>query len=587
MCTPAATARWGRRGTSFSAEPRASNAGVAARQFVVLENGFGLGVNFLATWQAWRDDPARPRRAALRLDRTASAAGGLVRRTRRRRNCGTSPRSSPRSGRSPIAGLHRCEFEQGRVVLTLALGDARALAPELRLGADALFLDGFAPDRNPEMWEPSLLRSLARLARRDCRVATWSTARARARRACGRGFRQLELAAGFASKRQMLVGRYAPRYVVRRHEPPDRVRGRAQRGRGRRRPGRGRLRARARATRLERPRDRFGAVRQRRVGAAMGADAPAVRRRRQPARALDARGRRVPRRVRSNASRRTACIAASRCGNATGSSSWSTRPRGNAGVRRSPRSGCRAEFVQWMDAEQATASPRRASRHGRACGGPTAAWSRPRTGSAHCSTHPSITFVQAPVGRGRAARRRLARARHARRKLVAHAPLVIVAAALDTPRLVASTVLPVQPVPGQVTFVRADALQSLQAGLGGDGTLLRAPDGRLAGRRDLRDVARRSERAARRTDGRAQQPRAAGAAAGASGGRARRRPLWRPALRRARSPAVRGRGGRRGGRPGTRAARRALRRPAAPRRLCTPRSPTARADSRSLRWPPN
>ncbi|HWH81019.1 MAG TPA: oxidoreductase, partial [Burkholderiaceae bacterium] len=28
-------------------------------RFVVLETGFGLGNNFLATWQAWRDDPQR------------------------------------------------------------------------------------------------------------------------------------------------------------------------------------------------------------------------------------------------------------------------------------------------------------------------------------------------------------------------------------------------------------------------------------------------------------------------------------------------------------------------------------------------
>jgi tRNA 5-methylaminomethyl-2-thiouridine biosynthesis bifunctional protein len=63
---------------------------------------------------------------------------------------------------------------------------------------------------------------------------------------------------------------------------------------------------------------------------------------------------------------------------------------------------------------------------------------------------------------------------------VARAPLVVVAAAGESPRLIASKALPFQSVPGQVTFVLADALQSLQAGLGGDGTLLRAPDGRLA-----------------------------------------------------------------------------------------------------------
>src|SRR5829696_7326528 len=30
--------------------------------FVVLETGFGLGLSFLAAWEAWRADPARPRR---------------------------------------------------------------------------------------------------------------------------------------------------------------------------------------------------------------------------------------------------------------------------------------------------------------------------------------------------------------------------------------------------------------------------------------------------------------------------------------------------------------------------------------------
>jgi tRNA 5-methylaminomethyl-2-thiouridine biosynthesis bifunctional protein len=63
---------------------------------------------------------------------------------------------------------------------------------------------------------------------------------------------------------------------------------------------------------------------------------------------------------------------------------------------------------------------------------------------------------------------------------VARAPLVIVAAAGESPRLLASRILPFQSVPGQVTFVRAAALDSLRAGLGGDGTLLRAPDGQLA-----------------------------------------------------------------------------------------------------------
>ena len=33
-----------------------------SRVFTVLETGFGLGLNFLATWTAWRADSARPER---------------------------------------------------------------------------------------------------------------------------------------------------------------------------------------------------------------------------------------------------------------------------------------------------------------------------------------------------------------------------------------------------------------------------------------------------------------------------------------------------------------------------------------------
>jgi tRNA 5-methylaminomethyl-2-thiouridine biosynthesis bifunctional protein len=33
-----------------------------SERFVVLDTGFGIGANFLATWNAWRDDPQRSER---------------------------------------------------------------------------------------------------------------------------------------------------------------------------------------------------------------------------------------------------------------------------------------------------------------------------------------------------------------------------------------------------------------------------------------------------------------------------------------------------------------------------------------------
>jgi tRNA 5-methylaminomethyl-2-thiouridine biosynthesis bifunctional protein len=42
-------------------------------RFVILETGFGAGINFLVTWQAWRRDATR---CARLLDREASVRAG-------------------------------------------------------------------------------------------------------------------------------------------------------------------------------------------------------------------------------------------------------------------------------------------------------------------------------------------------------------------------------------------------------------------------------------------------------------------------------------------------------------------------------
>lgn len=187
-------------------------------QFVVLEAGFGLGLNFMVTWQAWRDDAQRPARlhyVAVELhpvtadDLVAAAPAAL----------GPMAQALARQWPPPLAGLHRLEFEGGRVVLTLALGDARRLLPRLVVGADAIYLDGFAPARNPQMWEPALLKAIGRCARPGARLATYTTARAVRDALASAGF-ELEVRAGYADKREMLAARYAPRWRTRRHEPP-------------------------------------------------------------------------------------------------------------------------------------------------------------------------------------------------------------------------------------------------------------------------------------------------------------------------------------------------------------------------------
>jgi tRNA 5-methylaminomethyl-2-thiouridine biosynthesis bifunctional protein len=187
-------------------------------QFVIAETGFGLGVNFLATWHAWREDPVRSRRLHfVSVERHPVDAANLLR---------FAPvellalaRQLAAAWPLPLPGLHRCTFENDSVVLTVGFGEGSDLLRQIVAGVDAFFLDGFAPDRNPELWTPQVMKSLARLARDDASVATWSTARS-VREALGAAGFETVVAAGFGRKRQMLHGRFAPRWRMRRHEPP-------------------------------------------------------------------------------------------------------------------------------------------------------------------------------------------------------------------------------------------------------------------------------------------------------------------------------------------------------------------------------
>jgi len=91
------------------------------------------------------------------------------------------------------------------VVLTLFFGDARRLLPKLRARADAFYLDGFSPDRNPELWSPRIFSSLARLATSGATLATWTVAAAVREALSAAGF-AIEKAPGYAGKRGMSRG---------------------------------------------------------------------------------------------------------------------------------------------------------------------------------------------------------------------------------------------------------------------------------------------------------------------------------------------------------------------------------------------
>ena len=189
-------------------------------RFVVLETGFGLGNNFLGTWAAWRDDPRRCDRLwFVSIDKHPPTLADLAR--AHEGSAEAALAQALQDAWPPLTpNLHTLAFDGGRVTLLLALGDAAQWLPEIVARVDAFYLDGFAPERNPAMWDARLFKGLGRLAAPGATAATWSVARS-VRDGLRRAGFIVERAPGFGDKREMTVARFEPRFMPR--PPPGRV----------------------------------------------------------------------------------------------------------------------------------------------------------------------------------------------------------------------------------------------------------------------------------------------------------------------------------------------------------------------------
>ena len=176
-------------------------------RFVVGELGFGTGLNILALMDLWR----RTRRAEAQLQ-VFSVEAFPMPAGDARRALGPWPEIADLAdgllARWPrrAQGFHRLAFAELGVTLDLALMDAAEALEAWDGHADAWFLDGFSPSRNPRMWTQAVLAGVARRSAPAARVATFTVAGAVRRGLEAQGF-QVEKKPGFAAKRERLEAR--------------------------------------------------------------------------------------------------------------------------------------------------------------------------------------------------------------------------------------------------------------------------------------------------------------------------------------------------------------------------------------------
>lgn len=186
--------------------------------FVIGETGFGTGLSFLSSWQLWQQNA--PEDSFLHY---LSVEKAPLRPTDLARSLALWPELTLLADElvqqyPPVlhSGFHHLIFAEGRVRLTLIIGEACEGLEQLlqsshpahrrpQRGVDAWFLDGFSPAKNPDMWRPKLFALVQELSAPEATVATFAAATTVKRGLKQHGF-QIKTGKGFGRKREMVYG---------------------------------------------------------------------------------------------------------------------------------------------------------------------------------------------------------------------------------------------------------------------------------------------------------------------------------------------------------------------------------------------
>ncbi|MFC6669736.1 bifunctional tRNA (5-methylaminomethyl-2-thiouridine)(34)-methyltransferase MnmD/FAD-dependent 5-carboxymethylaminomethyl-2-thiouridine(34) oxidoreductase MnmC [Marinobacterium aestuariivivens] len=176
--------------------------------FTVAETGFGTGLNFLCARALWLERaPQDARLHFISVEKFPLSREDLARALAHWPGFRDGGEQLLAQYPPPVAGFHRLVLDEGRIVLTLMLGDAIDRYRELEARVDAWFLDGFAPSKNPDMWQPELFGQMARLSHAGTTLATFTAAGFVRRGLQAVGF-EMEKVPGFGRKREMLRGQH-------------------------------------------------------------------------------------------------------------------------------------------------------------------------------------------------------------------------------------------------------------------------------------------------------------------------------------------------------------------------------------------
>lgn len=174
--------------------------------FCIVETGFGTGLNFLAACRLWlNSSTAHQRLHYVACEKYPLSLAQLQQAQQMWPELAALSEELCAQYGHLGHGFHRWQLFQQRVVFSLFVGDIADFSQQFYGYADAWFLDGFAPAKNPDMWQANLFQLMARQSNAGASFATFTSAGVVKRGLQSAGF-VVNKQAGYGKKREMLRG---------------------------------------------------------------------------------------------------------------------------------------------------------------------------------------------------------------------------------------------------------------------------------------------------------------------------------------------------------------------------------------------
>jgi len=139
--------------------------------FHIAELGFGTGLNLLAALDLWRQNNQRGALHFTSFEAYPMQADEMI-----RAQSAFPMLVGIASELAPFWAAGATEITLPDLQFTLITGDARETLPKWPGRADAWFLDGFSPAKNPELWQPDLMQEVGAHTHDQGTIATYTAA---------------------------------------------------------------------------------------------------------------------------------------------------------------------------------------------------------------------------------------------------------------------------------------------------------------------------------------------------------------------------------------------------------------------------